>query len=68
MWDRVVFTVTIPGWYLETVSYYEPETCIFIGTDYILENFITELSCDWEKKKPQFSTCHIISKDDFLRL
>lgn len=64
MWVRVVFTVTIPGWYLETVSYYETETCIFIGTDYILEDFITELSWNW--KKTQFSSYNIKSKDDFF--
>lgn len=41
---RVVFIVTIWGWYLQTVSYYKQEICIFIGADYILENFTIELA------------------------
>lgn len=39
-----VSIVTIWGWYLQTVSYYKQETCIFIDADYIPENFTTELA------------------------
>lgn len=60
---RAVSIVTIWGWYLQTVSYYKQETCIFIDVDCVLENFITELPRNLNNHSTE---TYIMSKGSFV--